>query len=1319
MVVGDFTGDGRLDIAVANHDSNTVGVLLGNGNGGFTPAVTYATGGSGPTSIVAGDFNGDGKLDLAVTNADSNTVGLLLGNGAGGFAAATTFASGGSSPVALAVGDFNGDGKLDLAVANQASNTVGVLLGNGAGGFATATTFASRGSPDAVAVGDFNGDGKLDIAVANASNVGLLVGNGSGGFSAATTFSSGGSDPAALVVGDFNGDGKLDLAVANYASGTVGLLLGTGAGGFATVTTVSSGGTDPTALVAGDFNGDGKLDLAVANAGSNTAAVLLGNGAGGFDAAATIASGGSDPYSVAVGDFNGDGKPDLAVANYISSTVSVFLGNGTGGFSAPTTFSSGGTNPQSIVVGDFNDDGKLDIAVANYGNNTVSVFLGNGAGGFSAATTYASGGSHPEALVAGDFNGQEDLVVANYSSGTVGVLLGNGSGGFAAATTYACGSTPDALAVGDFNGREDLAVANYSSGTVSVLLGNGTGGFAAATPFASGGSHPEAVAVGDFNGDGTPDLAVANGGSNTVAVLSGKGAGAFAPATTFASGGTNPYALAVADFNGDGQSDLAVANRNSGTVGLLLGNGAGGFAAVATSSSGGVLPSSLAVGDFNGDGNLDLAVVNYNGSTLGVLLNTAYSAPAAPDFRRRHDLPGPDRRIRRRATRRGIHRRLQWRGPPADRRPGLHATLGNRRSHQRQRHRGHAHGEHGRTACLPRGYRAGQRQPGFRPHRRQLPKSHGQRHHHHGDRPRQPGPQCGRHGLRHLRRHGRGQSQRPVDRHRQRQRRTAVIYYLHGPYGLTPSSVQVIGDNLTWTYSITVPAGQKIELAYYAITAASPAAAVSAAGALVTSAGFAGHAADGLAASDLGTLMNFAFQPLPVLAFQAGSGAGTYGGAASLTVTLASGGQPLPNEALSFAFDGTPLGTATTDANGNATLANISLAELDAGTYADYLTVNFAGNATYVVSNAAMDLTVNPAPLTITAVAASMVYGASLPPLTYITSGLLGSDTLTVPPTLATTATAASHAGNYPVTVAGTAASADYTISYVSGTLTVTPAALTVTADNQSMVYGAALPTLTASYVGFVNGDTLASLGTPPTLATTATNGSDVSGSPYAITAGGAVDPDYTFSYVTGVLTVTPAPLTVVVDNLSKVYGQANPDLTGTLSGVVAGDGITASYSTAAGQFSDVGDYPITATLNDPNNLLSNYSVTVTDGALSVTPADQTITWSDPAAIVYGTPLGDGQLNATVAGVVGGAAAAAQLRSVGRHVAGGRPPAAVDGHGRRHHGLSPGHGDRLPRCGLGRRLVRRATEPCGARRPTGVARPRSPMSPWFSRARPV
>src|SRR5207302_2042160 len=109
-------------------------------------------------------------------------------------------------------------------------------------------------------------------------------------------------------------------------------------------------------------------------------------------------------------------------------------------------------------------------------------------------------------------------------------------------------------------------------------------------------------------------------------------------------------------------------------------------------------------------------------------------------------------------------------------------------------------------------------------------------------------------------------------------------------------------------------------------------------------------------------------------------------------------------------------------------------------------------------------------------------------------------------------------------------------------------------ADNQTKPYGAPLPALTVSYTGLVNGDTPASLTTPPTLSTTATAASHVAGSPYAITASGATNSDYTISYVAGNLSVTPVPLAITADNKSMVYGSTLPGLTASYAGFVNGD---------------------------------------------------------------------------------------------------------------------------------------------------------------------
>ena len=323
------------------------------------PLLSYNSGGSSAWSVAVGNFNADGKIDVAVANAASNTIGVLLGNGGGEFAAAVTYATGGASPKAVAVGDFNADGRVDLAVANSATvgNNIGILLGDGAGGFTPAVTYASGGNgASSLAVSDFNGDGKLDLAVANTTtagnNIGILLGNGAGGFAAAVTYASGGTAASSITAGDFNADGRRDLAVANRSSNNVGVLLGNGAGGFANAVTYGSGGTTPSSLTVGDFNADGRSDLAVANAGfaSNSIGVLLGTGTGTFGGAVTYASGGLMPSSLTVGDFNADGKTDLTVANTDSNSVGVLLGNGVGGFAAAAIYASSGAKPASVTA---------------------------------------------------------------------------------------------------------------------------------------------------------------------------------------------------------------------------------------------------------------------------------------------------------------------------------------------------------------------------------------------------------------------------------------------------------------------------------------------------------------------------------------------------------------------------------------------------------------------------------------------------------------------------------------------------------------------------------------------------------------------------------------------------------------------------------------------------------------------------------------------------------------------------------------------------------------------------------------------------------
>ena len=208
-VVNRAPGGGTSNVAffsVTRNEGSSVGFGIAS-----SPAVGYAM------SAAVGDFNGDGTLDLAVTNIDNDTVSVLLGNGKGNFALASSPATG-SEPESVAVGDFNGDGKLDLAVANTGGSTVSILLGDGTGNFTLVSSPAVGSHPTSVAVGDFNGDGKLDLAVTSGQYdiggqaVSILLGDGTGNFTLAASLDL--TLPTSVAVGDFNGDGKLDLVVA-------------------------------------------------------------------------------------------------------------------------------------------------------------------------------------------------------------------------------------------------------------------------------------------------------------------------------------------------------------------------------------------------------------------------------------------------------------------------------------------------------------------------------------------------------------------------------------------------------------------------------------------------------------------------------------------------------------------------------------------------------------------------------------------------------------------------------------------------------------------------------------------------------------------------------------------------------------------------------------------------------------------------------------------------------------------------------------------------------------------------------------------------
>jgi hypothetical protein len=633
VAVGDLDGDGKPDLVTANAGSNTVSVLLGNGNGTFAPKMDYGTD-LGPRSVAIGDVNGDGMPDLVTSNYYyGSSVSVLLGKGNGTFATATNYPTS-SNPNSVAIGDLNGDGKLDLVTASLDSNKVTVLVGNGHGSFQRSADFPTGSEPFCVAIGDLDGDGKPDLVTANAggnSPVSVLLAIGNGAFAPAAPYGTG--EAYSVAIGDVDGDLRPDLVTANAPLNTVSVLQGNGKGVFSTLATYATGAV-PFSVAIGDFNGDTRPDLVTANYSyysyTATVTVLLGSGGGFFEDRKDYGME-TTPISVAIGDMNGDGKLDLVTADpgysypFLNSSVSVLLGIGDGRFPTREDYGTG-DSPWSVAIGDLNGDGKLDLVTANssYGSDSVSVLLGHGNGTFDGQMGYHTGTS-PRSVAIGDLNGdgKPDLVVAGTGSDSVSVLLGNGNGTFPTTVSYSTGIYPVSsysVAIGDLNGdgKPDLVVAstNTSEG-VSVLLGQGNGTFPTAVPYYTGGAY--SVAIGDLNGDSKPDLVAAGTGPfGGVTVLLGSGDGTFPTAAPYAGGGS--FSVAIGDLNGDGKPDLVTAS-GSNTVQVRLGKGGGTFGTNEDYVTGGY-SYSVAIGDLNGDGKPDLVAPcnGYGISTVSVLL---------------------------------------------------------------------------------------------------------------------------------------------------------------------------------------------------------------------------------------------------------------------------------------------------------------------------------------------------------------------------------------------------------------------------------------------------------------------------------------------------------------------------------------------------------------------------------------------------------------------------------------------------------------------------------------------------------------------------
>lgn len=619
VAVGDFNGDGIADLAVANSSDDTVSVLLGNGDGTFTPkgpspASPNDTGDS-PISIAVADFNGDGVPDLAVANTVVNTVTILLGNGNGTFTPSAASPATGNTPLSIVSGDFNGDGVADLAVANSVDNTVTMLLGNGNGTFTAGATLQTDDTPDALAVGDLNSDGIADLVVANYTygTVNVFLGNGNGTFTASgSNFLLGGSAayPTSIALGDFNGDGAPDLAISNYQmwSSVQANWFYASVSVNQTATATVSGITPPpgTNLVDASYAGDSNYKPSL----SRTASLLTLRSyptATLTPASSTVTTAQPLAVTVVVTGLSGGPMPTgtvtLTGSNYNSGPTA--LDNGNVAFNIPAgSLVVGVYSLTAVYSGDANYYGAqataqitvnpapftisgTSVLVPAAGTNATSSVTITPAGGFTgsvaltaAVTSSPAGatslptlsfGSTSPVSITGTSAGTATLTVSTTAATTPGVyeVTVTGTSGNVTATTSVPVTVPVGAAAAAVTVTPSLTpITNEQAETVAVSVAGGSG---QATPtgtvtLASGSYSAQQALASGAASFSVPAGTLGAGANTLTATYSGDGmyAGAMGTATVTVSQAV--MAIPTPASVAPGASATATATLNAGST---------------------------------------------------------------------------------------------------------------------------------------------------------------------------------------------------------------------------------------------------------------------------------------------------------------------------------------------------------------------------------------------------------------------------------------------------------------------------------------------------------------------------------------------------------------------------------------------------------------------------------------------------------------------------------------------------------------------------------------------------------------------------------
>lgn len=477
LIDGDPPAGATLDIIVANRNSATLDVFLGQGAFNFESRKAIPAG-DAPRDVAAGDLDGDGLVDLVTTNRNAHTISVFQGLGLARFPPLPLELPTGTSPRNVILADMTGDGALDAAVNNRISGDISVFVGQrGVAGFLVSRSYYHSGlSPVDVVTGDFDEDGFPDVATVSLRSHEVRVRRNSGdGQLDDDRIYEVNYEPSSIVTDDLNGDGHLDLVAAcmgltadsnSRTGGALVVLLGRGDGSF-TPPDVASGAQlffRPCSLRLADLSGDGVLDVAVGGM-QGELVVCRGRGDGTFDACVPLPSETTGrPLNFALGDFNNDGRVDIATsqAKLLINDGALFRRDWSG-----EVLNSAVNAPPNVDktwyvdAADLDRDGNLDLmlALTFVRPDPIAVFFGKGDGTFHPPDIYDGPDMGVVASLAEDMDGDgiTDIVIGNRCAATAIILRGIGDRKFERVETVSVYSV-EGLAVDDLDvdGRPDI-----------------------------------------------------------------------------------------------------------------------------------------------------------------------------------------------------------------------------------------------------------------------------------------------------------------------------------------------------------------------------------------------------------------------------------------------------------------------------------------------------------------------------------------------------------------------------------------------------------------------------------------------------------------------------------------------------------------------------------------------------------------------------------------------------------------------------------------------------------------------------------------------